>query len=243
MLPFLFVFCAFEAGFWIAAGAVHALAEPVASVQEQEREPFVLDAGGERSEESKAKFDAQKTTFPAMARLLQNHAFNVLVGLALDLGLPSSFKTSVWTHYFDGTDNGLRWNRVLGYTLCVDWFFYWGHRALHRFKRLYGHHQHHHRWVGQLQPEAALDSSVVEHCVNFFCTLLPLWLGFRINYLELVLFYFGIGFNVALTHSSGLHSWSHVQHHLDHHRVRTHNFGGSMVFDWLFGTSFHGISS
>lgn len=211
---------AFELGFWATVGII-----------------FTLEC----CETGKPSHRQNRVPTPAKKRLLQNHALNVGIGVlehTAEQLLPGNWAQTLQQCAIDLSRPSFAVSalRMLSFVLCVDFFFYWIHRAMHTFRLLFAHHRKHHRWVTNLHPLAALDSSKLEHCLNVSVTAVPFVLGWRLTTLEGVIIYFAIGSNVAFSHAGGMYRWIHVRHHLLHHRYLNGNFGGTILFDKIFQT-------
>jgi len=118
---------------------------------------------------------------------------------------------------------------ILNALLWSDILFYLVHRLFHT-RHLYKFHSMHHQW-NNVEPFAAFDASIIEHCAANILPFVLSALACNLGQLEFIYF-------VSLvTSSSVLAHWSQSGPHALHHRDTSVNFGaGFFLLDKLCGT-------
>lgn len=237
----------FEVSFAIATAFIHGGTQ-------------LLTKEGDQLTTSKTERKQEEVSFPTPPTDLRNHALSVTFAALLHFFCPRQIGQALKKMFLLqppapssvdpralGRAEAIRpgnWDflgscqRIATFLLLADFFFYWTHRSLHRHHRLYLFHAKHHRWTTKVAPEAGLDSSLIEFLLNSSVLVVPFAFGLRLKENELIGAMGIIGTNIAVTHSSQLVRFSHVRHHLLHHKIHKFNFGATPIFDKLFGTAY-----
>jgi len=124
--------------------------------------------------------------------------------------------------------------------IWADFHFYWSHRLLHAFPRLYAIHKVHHASFNPT-PLSGLSMHPVESAIYFssascLALVYPFWVV-RVLHIALTVF--------PLDGHSGFGSWSFESqwNHYIHHSKFHWNFGSSPLWDHICGTNYIGRPS
>lgn len=177
------------------------------------------------------KYEAGEPKPEIVVKEVRRSLVSVLIATALEL-LLEALKPWADTEGAPSCKQVLRWSFLM--YAWGDWHFYWQHRLMHS-DRLYRYHKVHHE---SRNPNvfSGLSFHPIESTVYFSAMLLPLlapvpYWAFRFLKLGLIGFplfgHLGYGPDVA--------DW-----HYAHHKTTNYNFGGSPLWDVIFGT-YYGI--